>query len=252
MNGNHSGTIDFNADTSKVGDIEWQSYLERLSISSPIFFTFLEKNKKKVIKKIKTTREADRQDLVVELQTAWLLSKGIASEIEYEPKGKEGPDFLFQANGHSVFLEVTHLREDKHAAPIRLEGGSEVLKPWPDSSDKVKSKITQKLHQLQEGQLNIVLFVTSHGFLREEDISKGIASLFQDMLLRPERVLSDSKLGTIEDARVKVSSLSAVGILNTWPMTSGRRSFFMYSENESELPLVIQKSLNELDLLDRL
>ncbi|MGE5072776.1 MAG: hypothetical protein ACM3MF_05045 [Anaerolineae bacterium] len=123
--------------------------------SSRRFTAFVEANDNKIRKKLRTVQDPEAiRDLMLELETAWLLLRERSLGVAYEPQlstGIRSPDFAVSFTTSLEFmLEVTRLRP-----PATREGEGQ-LEPTV-LGDRLISLLCSKLGQLVTQKPNVIL-----------------------------------------------------------------------------------------------
>ena len=130
------------------------------------FTSFVTAAKSKIRKKLRAAQDPESAaDLLLELETAYLLVQERQLSIDYEPQTKQArrPDFAVSFTTHSTFmLEVTRLRLQAESAPSRPER----------LADTVCSKLGQLLPQHSN-----VLLIGSPAPVTQDDLHAVMTGL---------------------------------------------------------------------------
>lgn len=123
----------------------------------------------------------DYMDIFVEGQFAVTLAKNGFAEIMLECRD-EGPDIEANYNHQTICFEVTRRRyeEDEWAESF------EPNHVKPDSSQRIVSKIQDKLKQLQDGEINIVVFWSSTMKVTAGEISTAFSDIQHEIDADPK------------------------------------------------------------------
>jgi hypothetical protein len=169
--------------------------------AAPRFKAFVATYRDKIRKKIRGTRDAEGlRDLLLELETAYILLQEQRLTVEYEKYGvgkARGPDFAVTYKTNVTFnVEVTRMRSsDGNGGWGQLEQGYSPLKlPLPQNSEKVQqyeiSKLIDtvcgKLGQMLASMINVLVVIPDDGRLDNTDVMVAMARL-QERAGRKER-----------------------------------------------------------------
>lgn len=143
-------------------------------VASPRFAAFLEANRVKVRKKVRTAPGPEGQrDVLCELEVAYLLLQHRQIELAYEAYTAEkarGPDFSATLKGHIRFnVEVKRLRAGDRSLDARLTDA-----------------ICAKLRQMPPSVPNL-LWVVNEPSATEPAPNLALADLMKQVVLRAER-----------------------------------------------------------------
>ena len=160
--------------------------------SAPRFKAFVATYRDKIRKKIRGTRDAEGlRDLLLELETAYILLQERRLSVEYEKYGvgkARGPDFAVTYKTSIVFnVEVTRMRSsDSNGEGGELERGHSPLKlPPPQNIEKIQqyeiSKLIDtvcgKLGQMLASMINVLVVIPDDGRLDNTDVMVAMARL---------------------------------------------------------------------------
>lgn len=137
--------------------------------SSRRFVSFVGDTRSKVRKKLRAAQEPESAaDLLLELETAYLLLRERALSVVYEPHmpgGPRRPDFAVSYTTHSTFmLEVTRLRRTQTETPA------------PFRPERLADTVCGKLGQLLPQRGNVLL-IGSPAAVRQDDLRAVMTGL---------------------------------------------------------------------------
>jgi hypothetical protein len=172
---------------------------------APRFKAFVATYRDKIRKKIRGTRDAEGlRDLLLELETAYILLQEHRLIVEYEKYGvgkARGPDFAVTYKTSIVFnVEVTRMRSsDGNVASAQVtevgsdfEAGATMLAPPLSLSDKqyeiskLIDTVCGKLGQMLASMINVLVVIPDDGRLDNTDV-KGAMARLQERAGRKER-----------------------------------------------------------------
>jgi hypothetical protein len=167
--------------------------------SSTRFKTFVTIYRDKIRKKIRGMRDAEGlRDLLLELETAYILLQERRFIVEYEKYGvgkARGPDFAVTFRTNIIFnVEVTRMRSfDNTTASSQSSGVKDGLEgddlplsrsfpPLPISDkqyeiSKLIDTVCGKLGQMLAGMINVLLVVVDDGRIDDIDVMTAMARL---------------------------------------------------------------------------
>jgi hypothetical protein len=125
------------------------------------FRSFVEANRDKIRKKVRTAGDAAAvADVRAELAVARRMVADRRVQLAFEPMGatRGGPDFAVRIGGRAVTLEVTRPRGD----------------PTPTAISRV---VVAKARQMPAGWANVLLIATDGRSAPADDIAEGIRNL---------------------------------------------------------------------------
>lgn len=205
-------------------------WLER----SPRFAAFATTYRDKIRKKIKQVGDDESaRDLLLELETAYLLLQERKLSLAYEPYSAHktrGPDFAVTLTSGFVFhVEVTRMRRTasdeqqqtiKDAAnaqlPVEAEVSSSTLRPRPSANDRLGEMVCSKLGQMQAGTPNVLVVFIHSSTLSQIDIAKAMALIKQRAEQRDQRLFAWYAFRTPADFFRQYERLSAVVLRTAW------------------------------------
>jgi hypothetical protein len=138
--------------------------------ASPRFAAFVEMHRDKIRKKIRVEPEAEGlRDLLVELETAYLLLQERRFEIAYETytgDKRRGTDFAVTYRTNQIFnVEVTRMRA-----------------ATPDREDRLIDVVCSKLGQMMPNMINVLMI-----FAGGDGATLDVASTMKRLKARAER-----------------------------------------------------------------
>jgi hypothetical protein len=195
--------------------------VDLLPEGGPRFRAFLESNRDKIRKKLRTAEgEAGRQDVVAELEVASRLLEDRRFELAYEPyaagKGR-GPDFAvtFRTN-QRLNLEVTRPRRPESSGDGPRTAGREAPGGSGGAPGLVNT-LLNKAGQLPPGEPNVLVLAASGGRVGVAEVEEAARALKG----RAERKEDDyfRRLGYLDarDFLKHLARLSAVFVLGGAP-----------------------------------
>jgi len=170
----------------------------------------------------------DYMDIFVEGQFAVTLAKNGFSEIRLECSAT-GPDMEAVYSHQTICFEVTRRRyeEDEWAETFEPD------RVKPDSSQRIVSKIQDKLGQLREGQTNIVLYWSSTAKVMAGEIAGAFSDIQCGIDADPALYRKVSGILFTENEGYDISSL---------------KQYYLFRNNSASAPLGIRLA-NKLESL---
>jgi hypothetical protein len=124
----------------------------------------------------RVANKQDYMDIFVEGQFAVTLAKNGFSEIMLECRD-EGPDIEAIYNHQTICFEVTRRRYEENEWAESFEPNH----VKPDSSQRIVSKIQDKLKQFRDGEINIVVFWSSTMRVMSGEITSAFSDIQHDI-----------------------------------------------------------------------
>lgn len=134
------------------------------------FVNFLNKNKAKILKKLRAAKETeDKRDVGLELYVAFIFTTSNC-EVEYEPKLsiQRNPDYKISFDSHYFFCEVKRLRN-------WIEGEIPNEKMYKRCGDIICEKATQSV----PNEINIIYVRVCAIAPDYDDFESGFDNLFK-------------------------------------------------------------------------
>jgi hypothetical protein len=175
----------------------------------PRFRAFLEVNRDKIRKKLRTAQgEAGRQDVVAELEVATRLLEDRRFELAYEPyaagKGR-GPDFAVTFRTNRRFnLEVTRPRRPEPP------GG-------PEGAPGLVNTLLNKAGQLPPGMPNVLVLAASGGGVGVAEVEEAARVLKRRAEHKEDDYFRRRDYSDARDFLNHLARLSAVFVLGAAP-----------------------------------
>ncbi len=175
--------------------------------TSPRFAAFVATYRDKIRKKLRTARDDhSARDLLLELETAYLLLQDRRVTIAYEPYSatkERAPDFAVTWTTKLRFnVEVTRMRtaaDDEQHAHIRL-------------GETVCGKVGQMLPAMP----NVLVIVAGNATQRQLDVDVALRQLKQRIDARDERLFAWYGFRTPADFVRQYERLSAIVLRSAW------------------------------------
>jgi len=186
--------------------------------------------------RILSDRVANRQeylDITKEGRFARILSRNGFSQIhiEYSP---QGPDVKADYNRQTVYFEVTRVRPDEEDDNWEQSEASFV---GSKSAENILQKIQDKLGQLLDGEINIVVYWSSTVQVQATHVGDAFTYIQQEIEADPERYQKLSGVLFTEEEGIDMST---------------QKQYYLFENNKASLPLGIRlarklKSLHTQD-----
>ena len=110
-----------------------------------------------------------------------LTFRGLRFEVEFEPRGRRGPDFAVFRDRHSTYVEVKRFRPSvEHDGPIA--GIGDELMPYGNlqkSAKRIEDELARKFRQVEVGS-GIVAFWSDHATIEDIDFELAIRNMRSD------------------------------------------------------------------------
>jgi len=144
-------------------------------LASSRFKAFVTTYRDKIRKKIRGARDAEGlRDLLLELETAYMLLQEARFTVEYEKYGlgkARGPDFTVAFKVRILFnLEVTRLRAADGGVEQRVADKQYAISRFSDA-------VCGKLGQMLPGMINILLVAPDGDRIASDDVRMAMADL---------------------------------------------------------------------------
>lgn len=130
----------------------------------------------------RTSGKQDYMDIFIEGRFAVTLANNGFSQIDIECFGK-GPDISANYNNQTLYFEVTRRRPEKDEWAESFDINAEKS----DSPQNIISKIQDKLVQLLDGELNIVVYWSSTSKVTHPELNGAFSYIQQEISGDPKR-----------------------------------------------------------------
>lgn len=177
-----------------------------------------------VFVRILSERVANRQeylDITKEGRFARTLSRNGFSQIhiEYSP---QGPDIKADYNRQAIYFEVTRVRPDEEDDNWDK---SEARFIESRSAENILQKIQDKLGQLLDGEVNIVVYWSSTVQVRHIDVRDALTYIKREIEADPERYRKLSGVLFTEEEGINMST---------------QKQYYLFENNKVSRPLGIR------------
>jgi len=185
----------------------------------------------KFVRKLdRTVNTQDYLDILVEGRFAAVLARNGFLQIQMEPFNK-GPDIKASYNGYTIYFEVTRRRPMAADRELGKTKGSWVVSP--DRTDNVIGKITEKLGQLQRGELNIIVIWSNTVRLGVPEVQEAFKYIQGEINQNTEKYEELSSVLLIQDEKVD--------------LTMPKESYLFPNDRAlNQLPICLAKKLKSL------
>ncbi len=195
--------------------------------ASPGFDAFVERNRDKIRKKLRTARDAEgRRDVRAELRVAALLLADRRFELAFEPygSGKGGPDFGVTFRGGSRFnLEVTRTRRT----------AEELSVSW---------YVLGKLRQMPPGVPNALLVAIEDGDATSVDVGDAVKWLRSVADRKDEAFFTERGFDGSRGFYDRFLRLGAVYVWAETGVAEGRASLWVNRSARTAVPSAAAKA----------
>lgn len=227
-----------------AGSHALEAPLSDWTASSRRFTDFLAANASKIRKKLRhTTDEGGLLDLLLELETAYLLLREKALSLEFEPlksAGGRSPDFAVSYTTATTFMvEVTRLQ----AAPWGAAAQGRPPQPEPQAAARFEDMLCRKLGQLHPGCPNVLIAAVLGGTPEPDALDAALTRLRLRAEANDHRVVDTHGCRGRGDFLRRLERLSAVMVRGAQPLSGARGTLWLNAGARHPVPSKVRTAL---------